>query len=113
LLKLERVGPDDNFFLLGGDSLRGVQLIAQVKALFGVELAIQLLFEEGATVAGMARSIEAIRKAETEGLSATVVRRGNLPMPQFLDGKVAPIGPLSHATTRMVSRAARSRQPRL
>ena len=66
LLKIEHVNPDDNFFLLGGDSLRGVQLIAQVKALFGVELAIQSLFEEGATVVGMARSIEAIRNAETK-----------------------------------------------
>ena len=62
LLKVGSVGRDDNFFLLGGDSLHGAQVIAHVKSLFGVELPIQSLFGEAASVAGMARMIETIRK---------------------------------------------------
>ncbi len=61
LLKVGSVGRDDNFFLLGGDSLHGAQVIAHVKSLFGVELPIQSLFGEAASIAGMARSIETIR----------------------------------------------------
>jgi amino acid adenylation domain-containing protein len=63
LLKVSSVGRDDNFFLLGGDSLHGAQVIAHVKTLFGVELPLQSLFGEAATVAGMARAIEALRQA--------------------------------------------------
>jgi len=62
LLKVGSVGRDDNFFLLGGDSLHGAQVIAHVKSLFGVELPIQSLFGEAASVAGMARMIETLRK---------------------------------------------------
>jgi acyl carrier protein len=58
------VGRDDDFFLLGGDSLRGMQLIGHVNARFGVELSIELLFGTAATVAGMARAIEFRHAAE-------------------------------------------------
>ncbi len=61
VLQVATVGRDDDFFLLGGDSLRGMQLIAHLKTIFGVDLSIQSLFGEAATVAGMARAIEAIR----------------------------------------------------
>ena len=65
LLRADRVQRDDDFFLLGGDSLRGTQLIAHVRALFGVDIPIQSLFGEAATIAGMARAIEAIRAGES------------------------------------------------
>ena len=58
--RYSRTGWDD-FFLLGGDSLRGTRLLASVKAVFGVDIPIQSLFEKAATVAGMARAIEAAR----------------------------------------------------
>ena len=76
LLKVGNVGPDDNFFLLGGDSLHGAQLIAHIKALFGVELPIQSLFGEAATVAGMARTIETIRQRDTATHVSTPVGAG-------------------------------------
>lgn len=51
ILQLSNVGVQDDFFLLGGDSLRGTRLLTGVKA----------QFDNAATVAGMARAIEAAR----------------------------------------------------
>ena len=61
ILQSGSVGVNDDFFLLGGDSLRGARLLTSVKAVFGVELTIQALFGEAATVAGMSRAIQAAR----------------------------------------------------
>jgi acyl-CoA synthetase (AMP-forming)/AMP-acid ligase II/acyl carrier protein len=61
VLRLPAVSADADFFMLGGDSLRGAQLLLQVRAAFGVELPLKALFAEARTVAGMARHIEAQR----------------------------------------------------
>jgi hypothetical protein len=61
VLQVRSVGLHDDFFLLGGDSLRGTRLLASVKAVFGVDVPIHSLFQNAATVAGMARVIEAAR----------------------------------------------------
>ncbi len=63
-LQLSSVGVQDDFFLLGGDSLRGTQLLTSVKTVFGVEVTLQELFDNAATIAGMARAIEAARAAK-------------------------------------------------
>ncbi len=57
LLRGCTIGRDDDFFLLGGDSLSGAQLLVRVREIFGVELPIEALFGEAATIAGMARAI--------------------------------------------------------
>lgn len=44
VLCLERVGRLDNFFALGGDSLRGTQVIARLQQALGVELPTPVLF---------------------------------------------------------------------
>ena len=44
LLKRERVGRDDRFLLLGGDSLRLIQLSSRIRLRFGVSLPIHALF---------------------------------------------------------------------
>jgi amino acid adenylation domain-containing protein len=57
LLKLDRVGVNDNFFLLGGHSLLGTQVISRVSETFGVDLTLLKLFDHP-TVAEMSAEIE-------------------------------------------------------
>jgi acyl carrier protein len=45
LLRVERVGSDDNFFGLGGNSLTAVKLIARVRTEFGVRLPLWVVFQ--------------------------------------------------------------------
>ena len=67
LLNVDSVKRDDDFFLLGGDSLRGTQLIAHLRTIFGVDLALLSLFGSASTVAGMARAVEIARAGERSG----------------------------------------------
>ena len=41
-LGVKKIGPDDNFFALGGHSLLGVKLIAEIQAKTGIEEEIRL-----------------------------------------------------------------------
>lgn len=70
LLKLDRVGIHDNFFLLGGHSLLGTQLIARVSEAFGVELTLLKLFDNP-TVAQMSAEIEKLILERIESMSET------------------------------------------
>jgi amino acid adenylation domain-containing protein len=68
LLKLERVGVNDNFFLLGGHSLLGTQLIARISETFGVDLTLLKLFDHP-TVAEMSVEIEDLILARVQDIS--------------------------------------------
>ncbi|MCU1303526.1 MAG: hypothetical protein JWQ87_3810 [Candidatus Sulfotelmatobacter sp.] len=57
LLRVERVSAKDNFFLLGGHSLLGTQLITKIKEAFGVELSLLSLFDHP-TLAEMSVEVE-------------------------------------------------------
>jgi amino acid adenylation domain-containing protein len=68
LLRIQRVGLDDNFFLLGGHSLLGAQLILRVRERFGVDLTLRHLFQ-ASTVANLAAEIERMVMAKLDSMS--------------------------------------------
>jgi amino acid adenylation domain-containing protein len=65
LLGVQRVGVNDDFFELGGDSLIGTRSILLIRRAFGIELPVRSLFDHP-TVAALAGAIEEMIVAETE-----------------------------------------------
>jgi acyl-coenzyme A synthetase/AMP-(fatty) acid ligase/acyl carrier protein len=57
LLNLQEIGLDDNFFMLGGHSLLGAQLISRLHSSFGVEISLRNLFE-APTVSALAAEVD-------------------------------------------------------
>ncbi len=74
LLGLDRVGIDDNFFLIGGNSLMGTQLVARVAEVFSIELSLQTLYNIS-TVRRLACEIERLIVARLEQMSDEEVQR--------------------------------------
>ncbi len=68
LLKLDQVSVNDNFFLLGGHSLMGTQLIVKIRSAFGVDLALRALFD-ASTIAELSNEIERLIVARIESMS--------------------------------------------
>jgi amino acid adenylation domain-containing protein len=74
LLNVEHVGPEDNFFLLGGHSLLGAQLLARLSDTFGVDMPLRTLFE-GPTVRELSAEIERLVMAYLDTLDEGDVQR--------------------------------------
>jgi hypothetical protein len=73
LLGVEQVSVNDNFFMLGGHSLLGTQLISQIRGAFGVELALFTLFESP-TIEHLAIEIERLLMEKIEAMSEDEVQ---------------------------------------
>jgi acyl carrier protein len=56
VLGIEKVGIHDNFFEIGGTSLKGIQLIAQLRREFNVNIPVVNLFERP-TISSMAKPV--------------------------------------------------------
>ena len=57
LLGQPSVGTSENFFLIGGHSMLGVQLVARIRDMFGVKLTLRQLFK-APTVVALATEVE-------------------------------------------------------
>ncbi|MEV6098142.1 non-ribosomal peptide synthase/polyketide synthase [Nocardia sp. NPDC051981] len=82
LLGADRVGLDDDFFALGGNSLSAVKLSARLSARLGVDVAMRTVFEHS-TVAGLAATVDAdVVRPSVEPILAP--RTGSGPVPLSL-----------------------------
>ncbi len=74
ILKLDQVGIDENFFMIGGHSLLGTQLIAQVDTVFGVKLTLRGLFN-APTIRLLAAEVERLILAKIESMSEAEIQQ--------------------------------------
>jgi amino acid adenylation domain-containing protein len=66
VLELERVGAEDNFFDLGGHSLRATRIVSRVEARMGVRIPVGSIFDHP-TVRSLARLVEERAPAAPQG----------------------------------------------
>jgi acyl carrier protein len=67
-LGVKKVDPDDNFFALGGHSLLGVKLIAEIQARTGMEEELRLSdLMEYPTLGAFAAHLESLQASEESG----------------------------------------------
>ncbi|MEV5161102.1 amino acid adenylation domain-containing protein [Streptomyces sp. NPDC053728] len=85
VLRLPRVGIDDDFFALGGHSLLAVRLVSRIRTVLGAETSVATVFEHP-TVSGLARRLT------RDGSRA---RPAVVPMPR------PPVLPLSYGQSRL------------
>ena len=82
VLRRTSIGRTDNFFAMGGDSLRGTQVIARLRDTCRIELPLDTLFDHP-TVPELAAHIEATRATMPMKASPSITsrdRRGVLPL---------------------------------
>jgi acyl carrier protein len=68
VLELDNVGRGDNFFSLGGNSLKAIQVIARLKGNFGVDIRVRDFFSSP-TIGGLASVVEKMLLAYVTSLS--------------------------------------------
>ncbi|NOJ91140.1 amino acid adenylation domain-containing protein, partial [Myxococcus xanthus] len=63
VLRVERVGREDDFFALGGHSLLATQVVARVRAVLGVEVPLRAVFE-APTLRSFAQQVEQATRSQ-------------------------------------------------
>jgi acyl-coenzyme A synthetase/AMP-(fatty) acid ligase/thioesterase domain-containing protein/acyl carrier protein len=80
VLDVDKVGLDDDFFDLGGDSLAAIELLAAIDQHFGVSVTTSVLLESP-TVAGLARRL--VRHRERSASTVVALRAQGTGTPLF------------------------------
>jgi acyl carrier protein len=70
---IERIGTQDDFFALGGESLLALQIVNRIRDAFGTEVSIREFFERP-SIAGVAALLVAERDDTREAMDAIVPR---------------------------------------
>jgi len=65
ILHVEKVGVNDDFFMLGGNSIHAILLASEVRQAFQIELPLRRFFENP-TVGGLAETIEQLQVEQTD-----------------------------------------------
>jgi acyl-CoA synthetase (AMP-forming)/AMP-acid ligase II/acyl carrier protein len=73
VLGREQVGRNDNFFMLGGDSLRATRVLTRLQQALGLAIPIPLIFQ-CPTPALLAGKLELLAAAETDTLAAELAK---------------------------------------
>ena len=68
VLGIARVGAFDDFFAVGGHSLRATQVVARVRAALGIELPLRAIFETP-TLAELAQGVEELLIVQMDSLT--------------------------------------------
>ncbi len=96
VLNMSRIGVDDSFFDLGGDSLSAVEAITRVNSIFETEVAVRTLFD-APSISGLVRLLYRDSGRPTSALvhgrAAAALYAGDLTLDKFIDGAT-----LSNAT---------------
>ncbi|MEU6842766.1 amino acid adenylation domain-containing protein [Streptomyces sp. NPDC046716] len=80
MLQVERVGRQDHFFELGGDSLTAMRTVVHLRKALGVEIPIRVIFDNP-TLAGIATAIDAVRDGAAAVTPAGPGRRADAGAP--------------------------------
>ncbi|MFE7269695.1 amino acid adenylation domain-containing protein [Streptomyces sp. NPDC057623] len=95
VLGVASVGPEDDFFALGGNSLMVARLLGRIQLTLGARVGVRTLFE-GRTPAALVPLVAKARTADREGAAAQG-DRAPVPAPLTNDGPL----PLSYAQRRL------------
>jgi amino acid adenylation domain-containing protein len=101
-LGMKRIGVLDDFFDLGGYSLLAIRLLIDVERELNVDLPLTAVFNEGATVAGMASLIEtAKRQTVASRLIVPIQPGGSAPALFFLHPNESSLLIMRHFTSAL------------
>jgi thioester reductase-like protein len=96
VLGVERVGVDDSFFDLGGDSLLAMRLVAAIETALDADLSVRTVFEAPSVRSlnqQLGRQAKGPSFASVHGRDSTEVHAGDLTLDKFIDATTLTAAP--------------------